>query len=45
MEHSRGHNESTMTGELLQAWLRDLANNVGDKSDFLLHLEIERVGN
>jgi len=43
MEHKRGHNEGTMSGDRLQDWLRDLIVNVGDKSDFLIHLEIDRV--
>ena len=41
MEHNRGHNESTLDGEKLAEWLRDIANNT--ESDFLKHLEVDLV--
>jgi len=41
MEHSRGHNESTLDGEHLAEWLRDIANNT--THDFLIHLEVDLV--
>ncbi len=44
MRKKGGNTLATMSGDELQRLLGDVANNVGDKSDFLLYLEIERVG-
>lgn len=41
MRHSRGHNESTLDGDHLAEWLRDVANNA--KADFLIHIEIDLI--
>ncbi len=43
LEHSRGKTEATFTGNLLREYLRDIAENVKDPYDFLIHLEVDRI--
>ena len=43
IKHSRGATYSTLTGELLADMLRDIAANLGGKSDFLKWMEVKKI--
>ncbi len=43
IKHSRGATYSTCTGEILAGILRDIATNLGGKSDYLKWMEVKKI--